>query len=121
MSRPVVVPPRPAPGDVVLEASIDLSRGPVDRRLFAPSPSIFTVEVRSGGGVRALVGAALPSTPEREGGPDPAVATTLAAPGGMLAGEVRAYASGIYVLRIEATDAAARGPATVRVRRRQGS
>lgn len=117
--RPTEPPPRPAPGAVVLEAALDLTHGAVDRRLLAPGPSIFDIEVTAPGDVRVTFGPPAPSTREAEGGPAPETATRISGAGnGAFVGSVRAYAAGIFVLRVEPAGPSA--SARVRIVRRPG-
>jgi hypothetical protein len=117
--RPAEPPPRSAPGAVVLEASLDLTHGAVDRRLLAPGPSIFDIEVTAPDDVRVTFGPPAPSTREAEGGPAPETATRVSdLVNGTFVGRVRAYAAGIWVLRVEPAGKGA--SARVRVVRRPG-
>ncbi len=124
-------PARPAPGDVVLETTVDLARGASDRRLLAPGPCVFDVEVSAPVGVRVTFGPPAPSTSategtagaegaaEAEGGPAPETSTEVAGHvNGSTTDRVLVYAAGIQVLRVEPVDPKAGGKAVIRVRRR---
>jgi hypothetical protein len=116
-------PARPPPGEVVFDASVSLDLVAVDRRLLAPGPSVFDIEVTTSVPVTVTFGPPAPSTVDAEGGPAPETATSLSGwVNGALTGSVRVYAAGIQVLRLVPAHAApASSKARILVRRRSGS
>lgn len=121
--RPPIPTSRPEAGDLVLDETFDLAKGPADRRVLSPGPGVFRVAVPSATvPVRVTLGPPLPSTREAEGGPDPSQASVVQArpPGGSTGAlatapsDVAFYSSGILVVRVEAASTASAG-ATARV------
>ena len=121
--EPEAAPSRPAPGDLVLDETIDATFGPIDRRLLAPGPAIFSIELTPPMDVTVTLGPPLPSTNSAEGGPDPASSTVLHGTAGKrITADVRVYGAGIQVLRIEPSGLLTLGgrAGSLRVRRRAG-
>lgn len=120
-ARPRGLPPPPPAGEVVLETTLAVGPGAVDRRLLAPAPCRFEIEVTASVPVSVLFGPPAPSTAAGDGGPAPETATAVSdVEGGAIRGSVRVYAAGSVVLRLEPKSPGATGTATVRVRRRAG-
>lgn len=119
--EPAAPPARPQPGEVVLEATVSLARGPSDHRLLAPGPSLFDIEVTTVDSVAVTFGPPSPSTPAGEGGPAPETSTRISGMvNGTFVGRVLVYAAGMQVLRVSQPDPKEGGTATIRVRRRPG-